>query len=216
MADKQQEWRGGYGETSPGEPPRYIGISPGFGQHGMGYGPGGGSTGGSFGVYGLPHGAIDEYAREARGHGGFDEPHGRMPFGWTGSFGTAGEHSAPQEHIGPAEHPQRMDSGWDRSREHEISQPRPQRRGPKIQRTDQRIREDICDHLTRTQHIDPSDVMVEVKDGIVRLLGTVPHRAMKHWIEDIAAETSGVKDVENKLNVAIVGLAPADEAASPK
>ena len=42
---------------------------------------------------------------------------------------------------------------------------------------------------------------VEVKDGKVRLEGSVPERTMKHRIEDIAEECSGVKDVDNRIRV---------------
>lgn len=211
--DKPQEWRGGYGDVSPGEPPRYTGSAPGYGSHGMGYGPQGGTQSGSFGVYGVPRNVVRDYASSGRHepYTQFDEPHGRMPFGWTGSFGSGGEYSARQNDVGPAMHPSTNVHGSAPSHftHHEHS-----KRGPKFTRNDQRIREDVCDRLTNADRIDASEVMVEVKDGVVTLLGTVPHRAMKHWIEDIAAETSGVKDVENKLNVALVGLAPADKAAS--
>ena len=49
--------------------------------------------------------------------------------------------------------------------------------------------------------IDPGDVTVDVHDGVVTLEGTVPWRAMKHAIEDIAAACAGVTDVENKVRV---------------
>ena len=49
--------------------------------------------------------------------------------------------------------------------------------------------------------IDASDVEIEVRDGVVVLRGTVPERSMKHDIEDIAATTLGVQDVENNLRV---------------
>ena len=173
MADDEREWLGGYGEVSAGEPPRHMGSGPGFGSRGMGYGVGGGS----WGVYGLPSGVVNEYAESARGRGGFDEPHGRVGYGYSGSFGTAGEHSARQELV------------------------RPKNRGPKFTRSDSRIREDICERLSDDDAIDASEVTVEVKDGLVTLTGTVQHRAMKHRIEDLAAETRGVKDVENRLTL---------------
>ena len=50
--------------------------------------------------------------------------------------------------------------------------------------------EELHERLSDTPHIDASDVTVEVKNGAVTLLGTVPHRQMKHWIEDIAAKRS--------------------------
>lgn len=78
-----------------------------------------------------------------------------------------------------------------------------QGRGPKgYQRSDERIREEICERLTRDDFIDASEVTVEVKERKVILSGTVPERNMKHAIEDIADHCSGVQDVENQIRVA--------------
>lgn len=75
-------------------------------------------------------------------------------------------------------------------------------KGPKgYQRTDERIREEICELLSDDFQIDASEISVEVKDGIVTLEGTVQDRAQKHRIEDIADNCSGVKDVHNSLRV---------------
>jgi len=49
--------------------------------------------------------------------------------------------------------------------------------------------------------IDSSDVSVTVREGCVVLEGTVPVRSMKYEIEDIAATTLGVSDVENNIRV---------------
>jgi hypothetical protein len=68
-------------------------------------------------------------------------------------------------------------------------------------RTDERIRDDIAERLYRTEHLDPSEVTVDLKDGIVTLAGSVPVRRMKHDIEDIAIDTLGVKHVENRIRV---------------
>jgi osmotically-inducible protein OsmY len=75
--------------------------------------------------------------------------------------------------------------------------------GPKgYQRSDERIREDICDRLMRAaNHIDSSEVTVEVAQGKVLLEGTVPARRMKHAIEDLADGCLGVKDIENRIRV---------------
>jgi osmotically-inducible protein OsmY len=80
------------------------------------------------------------------------------------------------------------------------------RPGPKgYQRSDERIREDICEHLWHEHHLDVSEVSVEVDQRVVRLEGTVPHRQMKHRIEDIAASCGGVEDVENRIRVVRTG-----------
>jgi osmotically-inducible protein OsmY len=76
------------------------------------------------------------------------------------------------------------------------------RPGPKdFQRSDERIREDVCERLAAELDVDVSEVSVEVNNGAVRLDGTVPHRQMKHRIEDISAACAGVKDVENRIRV---------------
>ena len=67
--------------------------------------------------------------------------------------------------------------------------------------SDERIREEVCEHLWRGAHVDVSDVSVQVHQGIVRLEGTVPFRQMKYAIEDIVASCRGVHDVENRIRV---------------
>ncbi len=74
--------------------------------------------------------------------------------------------------------------------------------GPKgYQRSDERMREDICDALMRARSLDTSNVTVAVSDARVVLEGTVPERRMKHAIEDLAAACPGVQDVENRVRV---------------
>jgi osmotically-inducible protein OsmY len=76
------------------------------------------------------------------------------------------------------------------------------KRGPKnYERSDERIREDLCERLWHDSRLDVAEVSVEVDHGTVRLEGTVPHRQMKHAIEDIAAACAGVRDVENRIRV---------------
>ncbi len=74
--------------------------------------------------------------------------------------------------------------------------------GPKgYQRTDERIREEICDALMQIDHIDSSEVTVEVAAAKVTLDGTVPERWMKHQIEDLADACPGVQDVDNRIRI---------------
>jgi len=76
------------------------------------------------------------------------------------------------------------------------------RQGPKgYTRSDERIREDVCERLAHALDIDVSDVSVQVHDGCVELDGTVPSRWMKHDIEDIADGCMSVRDVENRVRV---------------
>jgi hypothetical protein len=68
-------------------------------------------------------------------------------------------------------------------------------------RSDERIREDVCDRLMQRWEVDASDVDVQVKDGEVILSGIVSERRAKRVIEDIAEDVLGVKDVTNHIKV---------------
>ncbi len=73
-------------------------------------------------------------------------------------------------------------------------------KGPKnYARSDERIREEVCDRLTDDHNVDASEIDVEVKEGEVTLTGTVGDRRMKHYAEDCIAEVSGVRDIHNRL-----------------
>jgi hypothetical protein len=75
--------------------------------------------------------------------------------------------------------------------------------GPKgYQRSDERLKEDICERLMMSHHIDSSDVTVEVRGARVALEGTVPSRYMKHAIEDLVDACPGVQDIDNRVRVA--------------
>lgn len=80
---------------------------------------------------------------------------------------------------------------------------RARNRGPKNwQRSDERIRDDVCERLSREYDLDVSDVSVSVQQGTVTLSGSVADRGLKHRIEDIADDSPGVRDVDNRLRVA--------------
>jgi hypothetical protein len=75
-------------------------------------------------------------------------------------------------------------------------------RGPKgYQRSDERIREDVCDRLTDDEIIDPSDVEVTVSNCEVTLSGTVDDREQRRRAELLAEQVTGVTQVQNKLRV---------------
>ncbi|MFO7177368.1 MAG: BON domain-containing protein [Pseudomonadota bacterium] len=74
--------------------------------------------------------------------------------------------------------------------------------GPRgYRRSDERIREDVCDALTEHDSIDASDIDVVVQAGVVVFGGTVPDRRMKALAEGVAYQCSGVRDVQNELRV---------------
>jgi hypothetical protein len=81
--------------------------------------------------------------------------------------------------------------------------------GPKgYQRSDDRIREDVCDRLTADTCVDPSDVDVRVKDGEVTLEGTIDSRETKRRVEDTVEDVAGVRQVHNFLHVRNLRGAP--------
>jgi len=108
--------------------------------------------------------------------------------GGSGVHGVGEGRSAYSNHFGQGEFTGR--SGGHRGR------------GPRgYSRSDARILEEINDQLFEDDHIDASEITVEVRQGIVALSGTVGHRWMKHRAEDLAERCSGVKDVDNQLRV---------------
>ena len=74
-------------------------------------------------------------------------------------------------------------------------------RGPRdYQRSDERIREDANDALTRDPEIDASDVQVSVTNGEITLKGEVEDRRAKRRAEDCVEQLPGVRDVHNELH----------------
>lgn len=74
--------------------------------------------------------------------------------------------------------------------------------GPKgYRRSDERIREDVCERFTAHGDLDPTDVEVGVQGGEVMLSGTVSTRAQKRLAEDIVEAVVGVIEVHNHLRV---------------
>jgi hypothetical protein len=74
--------------------------------------------------------------------------------------------------------------------------------GPRgYRRSDERIREDVCERFAQHGQLDPSDVEVAVHDGEVLLTGSVATRTQKRLAEDIADRVFGVVEVQNHLHV---------------
>jgi BON domain len=72
--------------------------------------------------------------------------------------------------------------------------------GPKeYRRSDERIREDVCEALAAHPAIDASDLEVAVRDGAVTLRGTVDDRTSKRLAVDVAESIIGVTDVASEV-----------------
>lgn len=75
-------------------------------------------------------------------------------------------------------------------------------RGPKgYRRSDERIKEDVCDALERHSAIDASEIEVSINEGVVILQGFVENRAQKRLSEDVIENLTGVKDIRNELSI---------------
>ena len=79
-------------------------------------------------------------------------------------------------------------------------------RGPKgYKRSDERIKEEICEEMTRDPDLDASEIEIRVQDGEITLTGAVRDRHAKRLAEDISESASGVKEVNNQLRVRPAG-----------
>lgn len=75
-------------------------------------------------------------------------------------------------------------------------------RGPRgWQRSDKRIREDICERMSQHGQLDASDIEVRVNNCEVTLEGNVPDRHAKRLAEELTESGSGVRDVHNQIRV---------------
>lgn len=73
-------------------------------------------------------------------------------------------------------------------------------------RSDERIRENVCEALADDDRVDASNIEVTVKNGEVTLTGTVDDRQSKRIAEECIENLSGVKDVQNQLRVGSTGM----------
>ena len=190
----------GFGQGSYGSQGASYG---GYGSQGLSSGRqyGQGSSMGPFepsgGSYGSRTSFAQEYNRAMR-----HEPQGGYDTGFGGSFGSSSGYGQSNQYgsgRGSQYDQQYMDQGasgqggWLQSL---------RGKGPKgYTRSDERLKEDICERLTHHPAIDASDVEIEAKQGVVTLTGSVTQRQAKHQIEDLVEDVSGVKDIENRISV---------------
>jgi len=126
---------------------------------------------------------------EWSGSGGYEPSgYGFSPPGWSGPE-RGGRHEYDAER-------------WNRSaRGGALTGPHAGR-GPRgYQRSDERIREDVCECMCRSGDLDASDIEVRVSNAEVTLLGTVRDRQDKRLAEDLADQVSGVREIHNQLRV---------------
>lgn len=78
--------------------------------------------------------------------------------------------------------------------------------GPKgYKRSDDRIKEEVCEALARDPQVNASDIEVDVLESVVTLTGTVDNRMMKRQAEVCVESISGVEDIHNSIRVSFTG-----------
>lgn len=193
--------RGGYGG---GDSWRSEGSRGGYGGR---ENWGGGGWEASRGEYGGPdhsrgggfNGPQDSYTRggmqdedmQRAGRGGL----GGMPGGWPGGRGGE-QYGRGADWGGGNRYGSERGSGEGRS-----SQSSFRGLGPKgYQRSDERLKEVVCERLSDDDRIDASEISLEVRNGEVTLTGQVSDRSTKYRVEDLI-EQCGVRDIHNNLRV---------------
>jgi osmotically-inducible protein OsmY len=171
--------RGDYGRGSYGGDDNRS-----YGQGGSGYRRGSYGSQGEYGSYGRQgYGDQDRGVTGYRGERGFWDRASDEVSSWFGSDEAARrrEQDARQGDQGAQHHRGRGPKGYTRS--------------------DERIREDVCDRLTDDPRVDASEIEVTVTNREVALSGTVDSREAKRRAEDIAESVGGVTHVQNNLRV---------------
>jgi hypothetical protein len=75
-------------------------------------------------------------------------------------------------------------------------------RGPAgYRKSDDRIREDVCEILTRHGDLDATEIEVHVQDGVVELRGNVDERKDKYLAEDLVESLAGIGEVRSRIRV---------------
>jgi uncharacterized protein (DUF2267 family)/osmotically-inducible protein OsmY len=88
-------------------------------------------------------------------------------------------------------------------------------RGPKgYIRSDERIREDVCQRLTDDPWVDASEIEVAVSNFEVTLSGTVENRETRRRAEDCAENVRGVTHVQNNIRVGQARMGGSREGAA--
>jgi len=190
--------QGGYGPSGQGGSGQ-----GGYGQGGYGQGGSQGSSGAS--RYGRSESGESGYGgsrggRYSQGTFGTERGGWNEPYGEGQQYTSRGEYGGSSSEYGYSRGIGGMGGGMDAGgMGGGMGQHRG--KGPKgYQRSDERIKELLCERLSEDPEIDPSEVTISVTGGKITLEGTVDSRKTKNAIEDIA-DQCGVQDVQNNLRV---------------
>jgi osmotically-inducible protein OsmY len=75
-------------------------------------------------------------------------------------------------------------------------------KGPRnYQRSDERLKEIICERLTDDPRVDARELEVEVNNCNVTITGYVADKEMKRRIEDVVEGIQGISNTENRVHV---------------
>ena len=150
----------------------------------------------------------EQSRNDPRRGGYFGSGYGSGSYG-TGSYGSGSDYGMSQQYgsggrgYGGRDYGSERNWGGDSGSQ---SQQSHRGRGPKgYERSDERIKELICERLTDDPAIDASEVTVDVNNKVVRLTGTVDDRRTKYLIEDVIEHCGGVRDIDNQLRVQTQG-----------
>jgi hypothetical protein len=194
-AGKPRGWSGGGPSGEGGDWRRGYG---GYGVSGSGHEvPGHGARGG-----GDPFEERDyDELRAGYGLGGAGGGRPRGQRGWEewewDQSGPSGRHSAHGAHEGGGE----SDLPWAYLESWAVPGPFTGRGPEGYVRSEEAIRDDVCERLTRHGGLDASGIRVRVEANEVVLEGSVDSRAAKRMAEDAAETVSGVRDVHNRLRL---------------
>jgi BON domain len=186
------------------ESPDYYGVGSHYGG-GYGTAPSSRASGaGSWGDAGYDESGDwserDDWSPESGGGvmSGSYESYGRSTYGAQSGYGRRPGQPVRSDYGGRRP---RFGSERDAGADFSYSPQSFRGRGPKgYERSDERLKEMICERLTDDPRIDASEVSVEVTQKVVRLTGSVEDRRTKHAIEDLI-DRCGVKDIDNQLRV---------------
>jgi hypothetical protein len=167
---------------------------------------------GAQGGYGGGRGFEPERLGPSRGSAG--EGYGREDrIGYLGNAAPGSRHmgydsTASGWSPNPGYHQRQGGEGGSTQRDRETGQHMHRSTGPHrgkgpagYQRSDERLREMICEQLADDDQLDASGIEVTVKNGEVTLSGSVDDRRAKRDAEDCACTVSGIRDIQNQLRI---------------
>jgi osmotically-inducible protein OsmY len=81
---------------------------------------------------------------------------------------------------------------------------------------DDEIRNDLEKAISRSVVVDPRDVQVDVKQGIVTLSGAVPGWSIRQKVRELAENTRGVLDIFNNIHIRLPSEPPGSPGTVPE